>query len=108
MRPPETRFVKCPFCGAKQYAVITRSERTKDDDWDDGACVRCSAPIVSARCGSIFLIGSPAQATQTADHPGRKRTLRLSRLVHLQHIHPLGPERRKALIDEARAARDSV
>jgi hypothetical protein len=106
MRPPETRFLTCPFCGAKQYAVITRSEGTKDDDWDDGACLRCSAPIVSVRCGSIFLIGSP---TQIADEPrGRKRTVRLRRLIHLEHIHPLAPERRKALIEEARAARQSA
>jgi hypothetical protein len=37
---------------------------------------------------------------------GNKRAiLRLARLVHLQALHPLAPERRKALIDEARAAR---
>jgi len=107
VRPPETRFVTCPFCGAKQYAVITRYERSRDNDWDDGACLQCATPIISERCGSIFLIREtsvqPAEATD-ASH-GTKRMMRLSRLLHMQHIHPLAPERRKALINEARAAR---
>jgi hypothetical protein len=107
VRPPETRFVTCPFCGAKQYAVITRYERAKDDDWDDGACFQCATPIISERCGSILVVSETSiQTTRKANEPrGKKRMMRLSRLVHLQHIHPLAPERRKALINEARAAR---
>jgi hypothetical protein len=110
VRPPETRLVTCPYCGAKQSAVITRHERAKDQDWDDGACLQCSAPIISERCGSTSLIRSPetsTQTTQAADEArGRKRMRGLRRLVHLQHFHPLAAERRKALIDEARRARD--
>jgi hypothetical protein len=85
VRPPETRLVTCPYCGAKQYAVITRHERAKGQDWDDGACLQCSAPIISERCGSISLIGSPetsTQRTQAADEArGRKRMRGLRRLV---------------------------
>jgi len=33
--------------------------------------------------------------------------LRLMRSVHLQHIHPMAHDRRKALIEEARAARSA-
>jgi len=107
VRPPETRFVTCPFCGAKQYAVISYSDRPQDDEWDDGACVRCATPIISERCGSIFVVPKTSfETSQSADKPrGSKRMMRLRRLVHLQHIHPLAPERRKALINEARAAR---
>ena len=107
VRPPETRFVTCPFCGAKQYAVVTRYERAKDNDWDDGACFQCATPIISERCGSIFVVPKTSFGTsQSADKPpGSKRMMRLRRLVHLQHIHPLANERRKALINEARAAR---
>jgi hypothetical protein len=105
VRPPETRFVTCPFCGAKQYAVITRYERPKDNDWDDGACFQCATPIISERCGSIFVVPKTSLQTQSGRPPGSKRMMRLRRLVHLQHIHPLAPDRRKALIDEARAAR---
>jgi len=31
--------------------------------------------------------------------------LRLKRLIHLQHLHPIAHERQKALVAEAQAAR---
>ena len=59
MTAPETRVVTCPHCGFEQYAIITHYDRDIDDDWDDGACLRCAIPIISERCGSIFLVRVP-------------------------------------------------
>jgi len=59
MSAPETRVVTCPHCGLEQYAIITHNDRAIDDDWDDGVCVACAQPIVSERCGSIFIVRTP-------------------------------------------------
>lgn len=65
MTAPEIRVVTCPHCGSKQYAIITHYARPIDEDWDDGACLRCAKPIISERCGSIFLARVPARSSKT-------------------------------------------
>jgi hypothetical protein len=60
MATPQTRSVICPYCGLKNYAVITYCERVRDNDWDDGTCVGCAMPIVSERCASIFMVRAPS------------------------------------------------
>jgi hypothetical protein len=67
----------------------------------------CPAASQQPRLPVIFLVRVTSVQTPEAtdESHGKKRMMRLSRLVHLQHIDPLAPERRKAFINEARAAR---
>ena len=58
--PSETRVVICPFCGTLNRAVLSYRSRTKDDDWDDGACTRCAQPIISEWCACISWSQFPA------------------------------------------------
>ena len=61
MSTAETKVVICPHCGQRNYAFITHLDRLKDEDWDDGTCVACARPIVSARCGSIRMARSQVE-----------------------------------------------
>jgi len=104
MRPPETRILTCPACGAEQLAVISYSDRAKDDDWDDGACFQCATLIISERCGSISLVRQTSVVTAEATSVARQKADDAAEQARaLQHIDPVAPERRTALINEARA-----
>jgi len=70
------------------------------------------SPPLSASEKNRPVIGDVACIAKDRDQPRsgrkRKRMLRLKRLIHLQHIHPVAHDRQKALIAEAQAARSDV